>query len=109
MHALLNIDKEGKAVLIYLDESYCNTTHSYTHLWHLSTGKLIRNKLTSRGRRLISIHAIMKDGPLWDFDVIKERHINDIKWKGDTPNIDSPEIKTINEAAAPLPLNSDII
>ena len=46
MHALLNIDKEGKAVLIYLDESYCNTTHSYIHLWHLYTGKPIRNKST---------------------------------------------------------------
>ena len=30
LHALLKLEIEGKAVLIYLDESYCNTTHSDT-------------------------------------------------------------------------------
>ena len=27
LHALLKLEKEGKAVLIYLENSYCNTTH----------------------------------------------------------------------------------
>ena len=41
--------------------------------------------------------------------MIKGGHINEIKWKGDTPYVDSPDIKTINEAAAPLPLTSKLI
>ena len=38
LHVLLKNEKEGKAVLICLDESYCNTNHYYAHLWHLYTG-----------------------------------------------------------------------
>ena len=41
--------------------------------------------------------------------MIKGRPIDEIKWKGDTPQVDSPDIKTINEAAAPLPLTFKII
>ena len=51
----------------------------------------------------------MKYGPPWNFDVIKGRPIEKIKWKGDTPHVDSPYIKTINKAAAPLPLTSNLI
>ena len=109
MHALLNLEKEGNAVLIFLDDSYCNTTHSDTHSWHLFTGNPIQNKSTSRGRSLIFIHDITKDGPLCDFDVIKGRPIDEIKWKFDTPHVDSLDIKNINEAAAPLPLTSELI
>ena len=58
---------------------------------------------------MIFIHAITKDFPRCDFDVIKGRPIDEIKWKGDTPHVDSPDIKNINEAADPLPLNSKLI
>ena len=109
LHAMLKLEKEGKAVLIYLDESYFNTTYSDTHLWDLSTGKPIRNKPTSRGRCFIFIRPIKRDGPLCDFDLIKGRPIGEIKWKGDTPHVNSPDIKNINEAAAPLPLTSKLI
>ena len=109
LHALLKLEKEGKVVLIFLDESYFNTTHSGTHSWYLSTGKPIQNKSTSRGWSLIYVHDITKDGPLCDFDVIKGRHIDEMKWKGNTPHADSMDIKTINEAAAPLPLTSELI
>ena len=44
-----------------------------------------------------------------DFDVIKENPINDIKWKGDTPHVDSTDIKTINKATTPLSLTSELI
>ena len=77
--------------------------------WNLSTINLIRNKSTSRGQRLIFIHDITKYGTLFDFDVIKGRPIDKIKWKGDAPYVNSPYIKTINEAAAPLPLTSKLI
>ena len=76
---------------------------------HSTTGIPIKNKSTSRGQRLIFIHAITKDGSLCDFDVIKGRPIDKIKWEGDTPHVDSPDIKTNNKAAAPLPLTSKLI
>ena len=79
------------------------------HSWHLSTVNLIRNKSTSRGQRLIFIHAITKYGPLFDFGVIKGRPIDEIKWKGDAPQFNSPDIKTINEVDDPLPLASRLI
>ena len=109
LHVLIKLDKEGKVVLIYLDGLYCNTTQSNTHSWNLSAGNPIKNSSTSRFRCLISIHAITKYGPLCDFDVIKGRPIEKIKCKGDTPHIDSPDIKTINEADSPLPLTSELI
>ena len=32
---LLKLEKLGKAVLVYLDESYCNIAHPNTHSWHI--------------------------------------------------------------------------
>ena len=58
---------------------------------------------------MIFIRAITKDGPLCDFGVIKGRPLEEMKWKGETPHVDYPDIKTINEAAAPLPMTSGII
>ena len=58
---------------------------------------------------MIFIRAITKGGTLCDFDVIKGRPIEKIKWKGDTPYVNSPYIKTINEAAATLPMTSKLI
>ena len=58
---------------------------------------------------MIFINAITKNVPLWDFDVIKESPIDKIKWKGDTSHVNYTNIKTINEAADPPPLTSDLI
>ena len=58
---------------------------------------------------MISIHDITKDGSLCDFDVIKWRPIEKIKWKGDAPHVDDPDIKNINKATATLPLTSELI
>ena len=58
---------------------------------------------------MIFVHDITKDGPLCNFDMIKGRPIDEIKCKGDTPHVDSLDIKTINEAAATLPLTYEII
>ena len=79
------------------------------HSCHISTGKPIRNKLTSRGRILIFIHDITKDSFLCNFEIIKERPFEEIKRKVNNPHVNSPDIKTINEAATPLPLTSKII
>ena len=109
LHALINIEKEDKAILIYLDETYCNTTHFNTHSGHISTGNPIQNKSTSGGRSLIFIHAITKDVPLNNIDVIKGRPIDKIKRKDDNPHVDYLDIKTIKKSAAPLPLTSKLI
>ena len=58
---------------------------------------------------MIFINAITKDGPLCDFDVIKGRPIDEIKWKGDTPHVDSLDIKNINKGDATLNMTSDLI
>ena len=58
---------------------------------------------------MISIHATKKDYPLCDFDAIKGRHIDEIKRKGDTPHVDSLDIKTTDEATAILSLTSERI
>ena len=109
LHVLLKLEKEGKAVLICLDKSYFNTTHSDTHLWYLYNGNPILNQSTSRCQRLIFIRSITKYGPLYNFGVIKGRPIYEIKWKDDTQHVNSPGIKNINKSAAPLPLTSEII
>ena len=44
-----------------------------------------------------------------NFGVIKGRHIDEIKWKGDNPYVNYLDIKNINEAAAPLPLISTYV
>ena len=67
------------------------------------------NKSTSRGWFLIFIHAITKDSPMSNFGVIKGRHIDEIKWKGDNPYVNYLDIKNINKAATPLPLTSNLI
>ena len=41
--------------------------------------------------------------------MVKGGTIDKIKWKGNNPHANSPDIKTINEAVTPLPLNSEII
>ena len=41
--------------------------------------------------------------------MIKGRPIEEIKWKGDTPHVDYPNIKNINEAVNPPPLTSELI
>ena len=58
---------------------------------------------------MIFIHAITKDVPLNNIDVIKGRPIDKIKRKDDNPHVDYLDIKTIKKSAAPLPLTSKLI
>ena len=90
----LKQEEEGDVVLVYTDESYCHTctNHSDSHSWHLNTGNPNRNKSCSRGRRLIFLHAITKDGPLCEVDPATGRPVDNIKWNKDTPHADDVEI-----------------
>jgi hypothetical protein len=49
-------------VFVYMDESYFHNTHSTGYSWLGEDASI--NKGVSRGRRLVIIHAITKDGPL---------------------------------------------
>mmetsp|Transcript_21520 Transcript_21520/g.44287 ORF Transcript_21520/g.44287 Transcript_21520/m.44287 type:complete len:705 (+) Transcript_21520:260-2374(+) len=101
LHSLLKKEKDGEVVLLYIDESYCNTNHSDTHSWHLSTGTGTRNKSTSKGRRLIFLHCITKDGPLVDIDPATGRPVDELDWKRDTPHIRRPaSTSTTDQSAA---------
>lgn len=88
----LKEEEEGDAVLVYTDETYCHTNHSDSHSWHLNTGRPNRNKSSSRGRRIIIMHAITKDGPLCEVDPATGRPVDNIKWKKDTPHADDVEV-----------------
>ena len=47
---------------VYLDESYINQTHSRDATWYFSDGGSIISKPTGKGRRLIIVNAIDKNG-----------------------------------------------
>ena len=88
----LEEEEKGNVVLVYTDESYCHTNHSDTHSWHLNTGIPTRNKSCSKGRRLIFIHAITKDGPLCQIDPTTGRPVDNIEWNKDTPHADDKTV-----------------
>jgi len=65
----LKLEREGHAVLVYTDESYLHQNHCPGNSW-ISKDKdgNIVDRVTSKGRRLIMLHAITKDGPLVTMD-----------------------------------------
>jgi hypothetical protein len=59
-------DKEGKDcpfVFVFTDETYIHRTHAHAKSY-LSENATI-NRSSSKGERLIILHAITPDGPLW--------------------------------------------
>lgn len=60
---------------MYYDETYINTGHVSAHTWYIpGRGNSIS---ANKGRRLICLHAITKDG----FMVGKDRDGNEYKYK----------------------------
>jgi transposase len=58
----LKQQEEGKAVLVYIDESFVHTGHHCRYGW-FSDSNEVRRK-SGRGKRLILLHAMSKDGLL---------------------------------------------
>jgi hypothetical protein len=57
----LRLQKAGKAVIVFYDETYINTGHAATMTWYLDKSK---RRLGGKGKRLIVLHALTKDGPV---------------------------------------------
>ncbi|CAN0240511.1 unnamed protein product, partial [Ectocarpus fasciculatus] len=56
------LEEKGDHVIVYTDESYINVYHKQEKTWFKSGEKSEHS--TGKGKRLIIVHAITKDGPL---------------------------------------------
>jgi hypothetical protein len=72
-------------VFVFTDESYVHDTHCQHNSYFADNSDGRINKSSSKGRRLIILHAITRDGPLCERDT-DGRPVDDLKWKGDTPH-----------------------
>jgi hypothetical protein len=81
VRAIENGNQDGM-VFVFTDESYVHNTHALDHSY-LQNGKEHIARSSSKGRRLIILHAITPDGPLCDKDD-SGKPVDDLTWKGDT-------------------------
>lgn len=58
----LKEEKDDRAVLVFMDESYCHVNHCRTTSWFGKGETRVNTK--SKGGRVIIVHAISRDGPL---------------------------------------------
>lgn len=58
-------EEAGTHVIVYTDESYIRQNHAAKCAWHKVNGDGRVDRKTSKGKRLIILHAITKDGPLY--------------------------------------------
>lgn len=77
------LEEAGDIVFVYTDESYVHSTHCAENSY-IGDGKVL-NKGSGKGRRLVILHAITKDGPLCERDD-DGYPVTDLTWKGDTPH-----------------------
>jgi len=63
--AALKEQEEGAAIIVYMDESYIHAHHCSQFLWH-SLSSATKNEVRgdSKGKRIIIMHAMTKDGLL---------------------------------------------
>jgi ribosomal protein S19E (S16A) len=71
-------------VFVFIDESYVHTTHAHDHSY-LQKGKEHIERTSSKGKRLIILHAITIDGPLAE-NGDDGKPVSHLEWKGDTPH-----------------------
>ena len=64
----LKLEETGEYVIVYTDESYINQNHGPLKSWFPVNGLHGTEKTTSKGKRLIVLHAITKDGFLSKID-----------------------------------------
>ena len=61
----LKLQEEGKAIIVSYDETYINTGHAAAMTWSFAGSK---RRLSGKGKRLIVLHALTKDGPVVALD-----------------------------------------
>ena len=76
----LKKEREGTHVIVYTDESYLHQNHAPTESWLKADGDRHVDRSSSKGKRLIILHAISKFGPIGGED-------KSMKWAGDTPHV----------------------
>ena len=57
----MRLQKAGEAIIVFYDETYINTGHAAKMTWYLDKSK---RRLGGKGKRLIVLHALTKDGPV---------------------------------------------
>jgi len=78
----LKLERDGKAVLVYTDESYLHQNHCPGKSWiSMDKDGDVIDRGTSRGRRLVMLHAITRDGPLVTIDTATGDPIETLQWK----------------------------
>ena len=75
-----------KWVFVYTDESYVHQSHQTGNSYFLNGKSVEMNRSCSKGRRLIILHAITKDGPLAEKNSNGKPVRGELQWNGDTPH-----------------------
>ncbi len=75
----LELERRGTHIIVYLDESYVHQNHAPTESWLKEGGDRHVERSSSKGKRVIILHAITNDGPLGGEDTA-------MTWNGDTPH-----------------------
>lgn len=90
VHCHIRDGNEKKYVFVYIDESYVHQNHCSDFSYGRDHEDEI-NRGSGKGRRLIILHAITKDGPLAEIDSATGKPVDgNLIWKGDTPKPKDP-------------------
>ncbi len=87
--------EENNIVPVCTDESYLHNNHSSGMSYYKD--KELMGKSTSKGKRLIIMHAITPDGPLCEMDPVTNIPYDDLIWSGDVPHPKAFEKREENE------------
>jgi transposase len=71
-------------VFVFEDESYVHNTHAAEYSY-VREGENNIGRKSSKGKRLVILHAITPEGPLCEADE-NGKPVDDLKWRGDTPH-----------------------
>ena len=81
----LKLQENEDYIVVFSDESYINTNHSPLQSWHAVDGHHSTEKTTSKGKRLIVLHAITREGFLTTLDV-------ETAYPVEEPPLNSPKV-----------------
>ena len=78
--------KDKDAVIVYMDESYIHQNHALGMSWIKKDGPATVGRSTGKGKRLIIVHAITKNGPLAELDEDNEP-IKEFSFEGESGEV----------------------
>jgi hypothetical protein len=83
MHRALKLEENDDYVICFTDETYIHQNHSPVYSWHAVDGAHTTEKTTSKGKRLIVLHAITRDGFITTIDPATGKPIIENALSGD--------------------------